>query len=260
MVATGAWMVATAAATVVSWTGVGVVSRAVTTAPDPVLPARIVDAVEAATTTTTTTTTSEAPVSSATADTTPTGVSHSTDSTGQALPNAHDVTQPSSSSTTQSPTTTTTAPQSAFWNASPSDGATYTSVGGQATVTCSADAISLVSASPSGGFQISVQSSGPARVELTFTGKPNEYLVFGCEDGRPIRIDDLTTPPSAGPGPQSGTGSGTGSGRPGSGGGVPGSGSGTSGGGAPGGNDGSSTGGDSDSPTGGSEPDRSSSH
>jgi hypothetical protein len=250
MLATGAWMAATAAATVVSWTGVGVVSRAVTSAPEPVLPAaRIVDAVNASPVL------SENPAQSAQSGAPSTKGSLTT---GQAHPVAH-VATPTQGTSANQTTTTTTAPKGAAGGTSSSGAVTFTSTGGQATVECQADDITLLSASPSNGFQLSVQSSGPVRVELTFTGTPNVYLVLGCQDGRPVRIDQLTSPPSGGPGPQ--TGSGGGSGGPGaSGGGGPGTGSGSGGNGGSGTDGGSPSGGSPGAPSDGSGSGQGSSH
>jgi hypothetical protein len=222
MLTAGAWMVATSVATLVSWTGVGVVSRAVTTAPEPVLPAaRIADAVSAGSSGTGSQGTSPA-----------SGAGIATSSTRRTPPSPPSSQVPSGQLDQTSPTTVPRS--SAAAPDSPAAGAvTYSTVGGQATVACQGDAISLESASPAVGYQLSVQSSGPDRVALTFTGNPDQNLVITCQDGRPNRVGQPGNP--GGPGPGSGPDrgdSGNGGSEPGT---SDGSGSGASGGGQPGG-------------------------
>jgi hypothetical protein len=64
--------------------------------------------------------------------------------------------------------------------------------GGIATVSCTGDAISLVSAHPNDGYKLTIDKSGPEHVELTFTGSRERIeLRARCSDGRPRwTVDD----------------------------------------------------------------------
>jgi hypothetical protein len=98
---------------------------------------------------------------------------------------------------------------------------TFTSPGGQATVVCHAETISLLSALPANGFQVSVQSGGPEQVAVSFSGGGVVYQLGAvCHDGIPVRTESgggpstttTTTNGSGGPGGGPGGGGGGGGG------------------------------------------------
>ena len=69
--------------------------------------------------------------------------------------------------------------------------ATFSISGGTVTVSCQGSTISLVSASPSNGYTLSVRNSGPIDVDVDFNGQPNGSAVQAtCRNGQPVRITD----------------------------------------------------------------------
>jgi hypothetical protein len=193
-------MLLTAAALVVSWLGVGAVTRAVSASGQPVIPhARLAGgksssspaqlAAPATTVPTTAPTTTTLPA--APRILVPTSVS--TRSSGSSAPTttttttmATTTTTPvdSSSSTSTQPVTSVTSPPPA------SAPATYSSPGGQATVRCTGDEISLVNAFPANGYQLKVGSGGPKLVTVSFSGAGAEYQISAaCQNGNPVRVE-----------------------------------------------------------------------
>jgi len=193
--AVGAWVVATAAATVVSWAGVGAVTRAVAGSPDQVIPTGRLDAAPAvalppAGTSSTVPTTTGATGGRHATSTTPTSVASSPmrNSTSTTAPPASPpwhgpgAIRPGADGTGSDGTWPTMPPSSAP--------VTFPSQGGQATVVCRADSISLLSALPADGYGVSVQSGGPEQVAVSFSGAALVYQVGAvCHDGMPVRTD-----------------------------------------------------------------------
>jgi hypothetical protein len=188
-----AWGVATAVASVVSWLGVGAVTRAVTAAPEPVIPAQSVVArhpdfvlvpppvgqLVAATPTTTTTTEPlivvHAPSPNIVVPTTvvPSGSSTTT------------------TSSTQAPTTTTTTnPGTPVGKGPPPppkpETVTFSDAGGQMTATCTGIENSFDSAVPNDGYTVTIENKGPVLVEVYFSkGKKVLVLESDCVNGVP---------------------------------------------------------------------------
>jgi hypothetical protein len=68
---------------------------------------------------------------------------------------------------------------------------TYNTGGGTLTVECQGTAISLVSASPANGYTLSVRSSGPTSVSLSFSkGFQNWSVHVTCPNGQPVAVVD----------------------------------------------------------------------
>lgn len=136
-----------------------------------------------------------------------------------------------------SPATSTTAAPSSDTAVEPA-GAVYSTPGGEIAVTCSGAAITLDSATPADGYQMTVGASGPARVEVAFAGGSGRYtIVSACRDGRPALVgssSDVTSQPVGPPPPPAGSaggGAGTGADAGGGGSGAGAGGGGTGGGG-----------------------------
>lgn len=193
ILAAGAWTLATVAATLVSWVGVGTVTRAVSAAPAPVIPeARITSdqrplsavgqsaapSVTPPVTVPTTTTTTSPPVP---VPVTPTLPDHNASATTPTTAPASDL--PSVAAPPTIPTPPTPALRSA----------TYTSLGGAVTVQCSGDTISLLSALPANGYQLNVINDGPRFVAVSFSGggAPSEIGAL-CQAGNPVRASGDT--------------------------------------------------------------------
>jgi hypothetical protein len=207
-----AWVLATAIAIGVSWLGVGAVTRAVTAAPEPVIPAariaaqhpslaplplpngKLVVAAPAPRATSTTT----APTTVA-REPTPTIVVPAT-------------VVPASGSTTTT-TTTTTQP------ASPGTGETnppppppppvpetFTAAGGEVSVTdiCTGVKIVVDDVHVSDGYQETTEIPGPAlMVEVSFSKSKTTYVIEAqCSNGTPVKVP----PVGWGVGPGSGSG------------------------------------------------------
>jgi hypothetical protein len=233
-----AWTGATAIATVVSWAGVGVVTRDVTASPQAILtPSHIISDVRAAAPPTPVETpTTGVPGSSGGVGSNTPPVASSGPSTGTTPPADTTGTTPSGSTTvttvpantdtssntsagsavSSTPTTTTTVPLAPM-------AATYSTQGGQVTVLCRAQVISLQSAVPASGYEVTVGQDGPQIVGVAFTSDSTQtqYRLFAdCDDeGQPFAITPAPTSGSGPPGsttPPSGTSpSGSGSGGPG---------------------------------------------
>lgn len=183
-------MILTATATVVTWLGVGAVTRAVTASAEPAIPhvtlaaqsppapAQLTPPATTAPTTapTTTTTLAEAPptfVPVSRASGAPTTAPVTT--TVPVVGSTSTSTQPVSPGTTQPPASTP---------------ATYSSPGGQATVSCTGDEIRLVSAAPANGYQVKVDSDGPKMVTVSFSGNGTEYQISAaCQNGSPVQVE-----------------------------------------------------------------------
>ena len=218
-----AWLVATAVATVVSWVGVGAVTRAIAPPSDPVIPAPHASGVAAsspaarqAITTWTVPTTS---MGSPTQPSDPTTRTSTSDIRGHAASATTTTTLPAagpspavvSTTTTTAPATSTVAPPPGQTtttttrpgaSVTPGSGATaFSNVGGLITVTCQGSAIALQSAVPADGFQVTVQSSGPLVALVRFTSSNAIYpLGAQCQNGTAIRIQPSATSNStAGP-------------------------------------------------------------
>ena len=198
ILALGAWMLLTAAALVVSWLGVGAVTRAVSASAQPVIPlsrlavgqsssspAQVAaPATTVPTTSTTTTTLPAAPPArlptsvSARIYSPPPPTTTTTATTTTTIPVA------SSSSTSTQPVSSGTSPPPA------SAPATYSSPGGQATVRCSGDEISLVNTFPANGYQLKVDNGGPKVVTVSFSGPGGDYQISAvCQNGNPVRVE-----------------------------------------------------------------------
>ena len=233
--AVGAWVVATATATVVSWAGVGAVTRAVAGSPDQVIPTGRLDAAPpAAVPPAGAPGTVPTPISGAARivpNATPTSIAPgpARGSTGTTVPPAS---TPSHEPVPARPGGDGGGSEGT-WPTSPPTSAplTFPSPGGQATVSCRADSISLLSALPANGFAVSVQSGGPEQVAVSFSGDGLVYQVGAlCRDGAPVRTESgvgvtattTTTAPGAPGGGHGGQpGGGGGEGGPPSGGGRP---------------------------------------
>jgi hypothetical protein len=232
-----AWTGATAIATVVSWAGVGVVTRDVTASPQAILtPSHIISDVRAAAppTPVETPTTTPGPGGGLGSNSPP--VTSTAPSTGTALPANTTGTIPSGSTTeTTMPATTATSSNSSSGSAVSSTptttttvpptpmAATYSTQGGQVTVLCRGQVISLQSAVPASGYEVTVGQDGPQIVGVAFTSDSTQtqYRLFAdCDDeGQPFAITPAPTSGGGPPGsttPTSGTSpSGSGSGGPG---------------------------------------------
>ncbi len=206
LLAPSAWVAATAVATVVSWLGVGAVTRAVTAAPEPVIPAAVIAhqhghlnvslPIEQL---------AEAPASSATT-TVPIQVREPTPTivvpsgvvpTGRpASTTTVPRTQPTLGSNTSGSgtTTTTTTPGSSEGGGGPPPvpvTRTFTDAGGVMTATCTDSTIVLVSWVPSQGYEGTTDSAGPQMVEVSFReGTKTKTLVLesDCSGGVPVAV------------------------------------------------------------------------
>jgi hypothetical protein len=75
------------------------------------------------------------------------------------------------------PTPTTTAPPAQ----------TFGSRGGVVTVSCNGTAIELLSATPTNGYSINVDSSGPVEVRVHFSSSQSESMITAnCQTGTPV--------------------------------------------------------------------------
>jgi hypothetical protein len=200
ILALGAWMLLTATALVVSWLGVGAVTRAVSASAQPVIPlSRLVvgqsssspvqsapPATTVPTTSTTTTTLPAAPPARV-----PTSVSTRTSSPVQLSAPATTVPTTTTTIPVASPSSTSTQPVSTGTSSPPpSEPATYSTPGGQATVRCSGDEISLVNTFPANGYQLKVDNGGPKVVTVSFSGPGADYQISAvCQNGNPVRVE-----------------------------------------------------------------------
>jgi hypothetical protein len=185
-------MILTAAATVVTWLGVGAVTRAVTASAEPAIPHVTLAAQSPSTPAQSTAPTTTAPTTAPTTTTTlPLALAPPT-----FLPTSR-----ASGASTTAPTTTTvpvvgststsTQPVGPGTTQTPaSTPATYSSPGGQATVRCTGDEISLVSAAPANGYQVKVDNDGPKMVTVSFSGSGGEYQISAaCQNGSPVQVE-----------------------------------------------------------------------
>ena len=207
ILALGAWIVATATATVVSWLGVGAVTRAVTASAEPAIPhARLAAqspstpaqlAAPPPTTTTTAATTTTVPTLRSRTVYVP-----ATRSSGASVPapTTTPTTPTTTTTTVAGPATTSTQPASSSTStSSPPESmpATYSSPGGQITVRCSGDEISLLSALPANGYQLRVNNGGPKQVTVSFSGNSGGYQISAvCQNGNPVRVEGGSGGPS----------------------------------------------------------------
>jgi hypothetical protein len=199
ILALGAWMLLTAAALVVSWLGVGAVTRAVSASAQPVIPLSrlavgqssspvqlVAPTTTVPTTSTTTTTLPAAPPARV-----PASVSTRTSSPVQLTAPATTVPTTTTTIPIASPSSTSTQPVSTGTSSPPpSEPATYSSPGGQATVRCSGDEISLVNTFPANGYQLKVDNGGPKVVTVSFSGPGGDYQISAvCQNGNPVRVE-----------------------------------------------------------------------
>jgi hypothetical protein len=182
-------MILTAAALVVSWLGVGAVTRAVTTSAEPDIPHVSLAALGPPATTQSTAPATTAPTTAPTTTTTvpptpPTFIPVSRPS-GAPTPAPTTTTVPA-----VGPTSTSTQPASTTTQATISTSATYSSPGGQATVRCTGDEINLVSAAPANGYQVKVDNGGPKMVTVSFSGNGAESQISAaCQNGSPVQVE-----------------------------------------------------------------------
>jgi hypothetical protein len=206
ILALGAWIVATATATVVSWLGVGAVTRAVTASAEPAIPHTRLAAQSPATpaqvaappttTTTAATTTTVPPLRPRTVYVPATRSAGATVPTPTTTPTTLTLTP--TTTTVAGPATTSTQPASTSTSSPPaSTPATYSSPGGQITVRCSGDEISLLSALPANGYQLKVNNGGPKQVTVSFSGNSTGYQISAvCQNGNPVRVEGGSGGPS----------------------------------------------------------------
>ena len=210
LLAPSAWVAATAVATVVSWLGVGAVTRAVTAAPEPVIPAAVIAhqhghlnvtlPIEQLV---------EVPDSSAATTTVPIKVREPTPTI--VVPTTV-VPAVRPASTTTVPTTTQPPPAGSKTSGSgpgsgstgggtgtggqgppppPPETQTFTDAGGVMTATCTGKTIVLVSWVPSNGYEGTTDSAGPLVAEVSFReGTKSKTLVLesDCSDGLPVAV------------------------------------------------------------------------
>jgi hypothetical protein len=193
-----AWGVATAVASVVSWLGVGAVTRAVTAAPEPVIPAQRIAVhhrhlVE------------PPPIGQLAAENAQ-GTTTTTAPLIVVRPPSPTVVVPTTGvSPLGSSTTTTTVPTSQPPAGPPGTGpggtkvgqggppppqpitVTFSNAGGQMTATCTGEIIVFDSAVPNDGYQETTETQGPQTVEVYFNkGKKDLVLESECSNGVPV--------------------------------------------------------------------------
>ncbi len=203
LLAPSAWVAATAVATVVSWLGVGAVTRAVTAAPEPVIPAATIARqhahlnmalpIEQLV---------GGPTSSATRTTVPTEVREPTPTI--VVPTTVVPAARPASTTTQPPpgskTTTTSTTQGGTGEGNPPPpppqpvSVTFTGAGGQVSVTdiCTGTSIVVGPTFVSNGYQETTEIPGPGPlVEVSFsngTRKHSVVIAAECSAGKPVKV------------------------------------------------------------------------
>jgi hypothetical protein len=202
LLAPSAWVAATAIATVVSWLGVGAVTRAVTAAPEPVIPAATIAHQHAhLNMTLPIEQLVEAPASSATTTTVPIEVREPTPTIVVPTP----IVPAPTVSTTTVPTTPPPSGSKTSGSGSGSGSGTgtgtggppppqpetqtFTDAGGTMTATCTGSTIAFDSSVPSNGYEETTESTGPTLVEVSFSeGKKIFFLEAQCSSGLPVAV------------------------------------------------------------------------
>lgn len=215
--AAGAWAAATAAASLISWAGVQIVTSAVTPSPVAVVPSsQIRPAGQPAASRPTPSTTDEdsttrapvahssltaapaaspTPPSVASAAGSPAATTPTTSATSNQVaagPNGRASITPSqaagTSPSTVAPTAppATTPPTTAPPPTNSSSVADYTTPGGTAEFGCAGDIVTLLSASPADGYQMYVTSDGPRQAQVYFVNPQyQDSITATCVNGQP---------------------------------------------------------------------------
>lgn len=188
-----AWLAVATIALVISWQGVSIVSRQVTTdRPATLSASELEESISAASPTTTTTegstsTESEADPSGTTTSTT---ASTATTPTSAAAGGAPSPTAPvptnAPRTTGPTPSPTSTAPPSTATTTPPASTRTYNLVGGSAALRFSPSGVTVEYATPKPGFQVEIEPEHGNGVKVEFRSSSHRSRVDGWWENGPV--------------------------------------------------------------------------